>query len=78
MEGGIPPPCTTRPGNAAASNFISSPASCTWEAAPLPRHSRNSAGSATGDGQAGSLTTIAATTHVFPNAIFFPPCADPS
>ncbi|MGH3197380.1 MAG: hypothetical protein ACRDOH_21670 [Streptosporangiaceae bacterium] len=44
----------------------------------MPRHSRNSAGSATGDGQAGSLTTIAATTHVFPNAIFFPPCADPS
>lgn len=44
----------------------------------MPRQSRNSTGSATGDGHAGSLTTIAATTQTFPNAIFFPPCAAPS
>ena len=30
------------------------------------------------DGQHGSFTTIAATARVFPNAIFFPPCAAPS
>ena len=44
----------------------------------MPRHSRNSTGSATGEEHAGSLTTIAAITQAFPNAIFFPPCADPS
>jgi hypothetical protein len=44
----------------------------------LPRHSLNSTGSATGEEQNGSLTTIAAIAQVFPNAIFFPPCADPS
>jgi hypothetical protein len=33
---------------------------------------------ATGEGQNGSLTTIAAITQVFPNATFFPPWADPS
>jgi hypothetical protein len=33
---------------------------------PLPRHSRNSTGSATGEGQHGSSTTIAAMTQVFP------------
>jgi hypothetical protein len=27
---------------------------------------------------AGSRTTIAAITQVFPNVTFFPPCADPS
>ena len=43
-----------------------------------PRQSRNSTGSAAGEEQNGSLTTIAAITQVFPNAIFFPPCADPS
>jgi hypothetical protein len=31
-----------------------------------------------GEEQNGSRTTIAATTQVFPNAIFFPPCAAPS
>jgi hypothetical protein len=55
-----------------------SAASSGWEAVPLPRHSRNSAGSATGDGQHGSFTTIAAITHVLPNAIFLPPWAAPS
>ena len=55
-----------------------SAASSTWEAVPLPRHSRNSTGSAAGDGQHGSFTTSAAMTHVLPNAIFFPPCAPPS
>jgi hypothetical protein len=45
----------------------------------LPRHSRNSTGNAAGEEQNGSRTaTIAATTQVFPNAIFFPPCAAPS
>ena len=73
-----PVPWISRPGNALASSPISSAASSIWEAVPLPRHSRNSAGSATGEEQNGSLTTIAATTHVFPNATFFPPCADPS
>src|SRR6266581_6323767 len=73
-----PVPCSARPGNAPASSFIISAASSTWEAVPLPRHSRNSTGSATGEGQNGSRHTIAATTQVFPNAIFLPPCADPS
>jgi len=53
-------------------------ASSTWEGVPLPRHSRNSTGNATGEGQNGSRHTIAATTQVLPNATFFPPCADPS
>ena len=44
----------------------------------MPRQSRNSTGSATGEEHAGSRTTTAAITHVFPNAIFLPPCADPS
>ncbi|MGH3277964.1 MAG: hypothetical protein ACRDNW_02370 [Trebonia sp.] len=44
----------------------------------MPRHSRNSAGSATGEGQHASCTTTTAITQVFPNAVFFPPCADPS
>jgi len=53
-------------------------ASSTWEGVPLPRHSRNSTGNATGEGQNGSRHTIAATTQVLPNATFFPPWADPS
>ena len=73
-----PVPCSVRPGNAAARIFTISAARSTGEAVPLPRHSRNSTGSATGDGQNRSLTTIAATTQVFPKAIFFPPWADPS
>ncbi len=73
-----PTPWTTRPGNAATSLFSIWAASSTCEAVPLPRHSRNSTGNATGDEQNRSLTTIAQTTHVFPNEIFFPPCADPS
>ncbi len=73
-----PVPCTSRPGNAPASSFTISAASSTWDAVPLPRHSRNSTGSATGEGQNGTRHTIAAITHVFPKAIFFPPCADPS
>src|SRR5271166_4549591 len=73
-----PVPCTCRPGNFPASSSIISAASSTWEAVPLPRHSRNSTGSATGEEQNASLTTIAATTQAFPNAIFLPPCADPS
>jgi hypothetical protein len=32
----------------------------------------------TSEGQHASFTTIAATTQVFPNAVFFPPCAAPS
>ncbi len=73
-----PVPCTARPGNAATSSLSICPASSTWEAVPLPRHSRNSTGSATGEEQNGSLTTMAAITQTFPNATFFPPCADPS
>jgi hypothetical protein len=73
-----PVPCTGRPGNAPASSLTISAASSTGEAVPLPRHSRNSTGSATGDGQNRSRHTIAATTKVLPNAIFFPRCADPS
>ena len=68
-----PTPCTTRPGNAPAKIATISAASSTWLAVPLPRHSRNSTGSAAGEEQNGSLTTIAAITHVFPDAIFFPP-----
>src|SRR6266702_3876647 len=67
-----------RPGNAAVSVVSIRAASSAWEAVPLPRQSRNSTGSATGDEQNGSRTTIAAITHVFPNVILFPPCADPS
>src|SRR5487761_1809418 len=44
-----PTPWMTRPGSAAASSFIISAASCTWLAVPLPRHSRNRTGNATGD-----------------------------
>ena len=73
-----PVPRTTRPGNAPASSLTIWAASCGWEAVPLPRHSRNSTGSATGDGQNRSRTTSASTTHVLPKAIFFPPCAAPS
>ena len=73
-----PAPWITRPGNAAARVASIWAASSTWEAVPLPRQSRNSTGSATGEEHAGSRTTIAAITHVFPNAIFLPPCADPS
>ena len=73
-----PVPCTSRPGNASARSSSRLAASRTWEGVPLPRHSRNSTGSATGDGQHGSFTTRAAITQVFPNAIFFPPCAAPS
>ncbi len=73
-----PTPWSVRPGNAMASFPSISAARSTGEAVPLPRHSRNSTGSATGEEQNGSRTTIAATTHVFPNATFFPPCADPS
>jgi hypothetical protein len=73
-----PVPCTARPGNAAASFSSICPASSTGEAVPLPRHSRNSTGSAAGDEQNGSLSTTAATTQVLPNATFLPPCADPS
>ena len=65
-------------GNAPAKIFTISAASSTWLGVPLPRHSLNSTGSATGEEQNGSLTTIAAIAQVFPNAIFFPPCADPS
>jgi hypothetical protein len=53
-------------------------ASFTCEAVPLPRQNRNSTGSAAGEEQNGSRTTIAVITQVFPNAIFFPPCAGPS
>src|SRR5208283_1596294 len=60
VERGVP-----RPVNRAASS--------TWEAVPLPRQSRNSTGSATGEGQNRSRTTIAATTQVLPYAVFFPP-----
>src|SRR5260370_31536886 len=73
-----PVPCTARPGNAPASSFIICAANSTWEAVPLPRHSRNSTGKAAGEEQNGSFTTRAATTQVFPNATFLPPCADPS
>ena len=73
-----PTPWTWRPGKVPASRDSSCPASSTWLAVPLPRHSRNSTGSAAGEEQNGSLTTIAAITHVFPNEIFFPPCAAPS
>jgi hypothetical protein len=45
---------------------------------PFPFQSRHSTGSAAGEEQNGSLTTIAAITQVFPKAIFLPPCADPS
>jgi hypothetical protein len=68
-----PVPCTGRPGNAPTSSLTISAASSTWEAVSLPRHSRNSTGSAAGEEQNGSRTTIATITHVFPNAIFFPP-----
>ena len=78
MEGGIPCPVNLAAGNAPASFPSISAASSTWEAVPLPRHSRNSTGSATGEEQHDSRTTIAATTQVFPNATFLPPCADPS
>src|SRR5450756_1528600 len=73
-----PVPCTSRPGNAPARSFSICAASSTWLAVPFPAHSLNSTGSADGDGQNGSRTTSAATAHVFPNAIFFPPCAAPS
>jgi len=49
-----PVPCTARPGNAPASSVSICPASSTGEAVPLPRHSRNSTGSATGEEQNGS------------------------
>ena len=61
-----PTPWTARPGNAPARIFTISAASSTWEAVPLPRHSRNSTGSAAGEEQNGSLTTIAAITQVLP------------
>lgn len=77
MEGRVPGACTARPGNAPASCLTICAASCGWEAVPLPRHSRNSTGSATGDGHNRSRTTSAATTQVFPKAIF-PPWAAPS
>jgi hypothetical protein len=70
-----PVPCTSRSRNAFTRISSSCAASWTWDAVPLPRHST---GSATGEGQHGSSTTIAAMTQVFPNAIFFPPCAEPS
>jgi hypothetical protein len=73
-----PTPWMTRPGNAAVSVVSIWAASSTWEAVPLPRQSRNSTGSAAGEEHHGSLTTIAAITQVFPNAIFFRPWADPS
>jgi hypothetical protein len=61
-----PVPCTARPGNAPASSLTICAASCGWEEVPLPRHSRNSTGSAAGDGQNRSRTTSASTTHVLP------------
>src|SRR6266702_3667660 len=73
-----PAPRRIRPGNAAVSVVSIWAARFTCEAVPLPRQSRNSTGSATGEEHAGSLTTIAAITRVFPDAIFLPPCADPS
>jgi hypothetical protein len=78
VEGGIAGPVNLPAGNAAARIVSIWAASSTWLAVPFPRHSRNSTGKAVGDGQNGSLTTMAAITQVFPNAIFFPPCADPS
>ena len=78
MEGGVPGAVHLPLRDASASSSVSSAASWTWEAVPLPRHSRNSTGSATGEGQHGSRTTSAATTQVFPKATFFPPCAAPS
>ena len=73
-----PAPWMPRPGKAPVSKASSCPASSTWLGVPLPRQSRNSTGNAAGEEQNGSCTTIAAITHVFPDAIFFPPCADPS
>ncbi len=73
-----PAPWIIRPGNTAVSVVSIWAARFTCEAVPLPRQSRNSTGSATGEEHAGSLTTIAAITRVFPDAIFLPPCADPS
>jgi hypothetical protein len=61
-----PVPCTARPGNASATILTICAASPGWEAVPLPRHSRNSTGSATGEGQHGSFTTRAAITQVSP------------
>jgi hypothetical protein len=63
----------SRPGSAPASRASITPASSTWLAVPLPRQSRNKTSNAVGEEQNGNLITIAAITHVFPNAIFFPP-----
>ena len=49
-----PVPWTTRPGNACTSSLTIPAASSTGEAVPLPRHNRNSTGSATGEEQNGS------------------------
>jgi hypothetical protein len=78
MESGVAGAVHLPAGNASASSFTIWEASCGWEAVPLPRHSGNSTGSATGDGQNRSRTTSAATTQVLPKAIFFPPWAAPS
>ena len=51
-----PRPVNRPPGNAAARCFTISAASSTWAAVPLPRHSLNSTGSATGEEQNDSLT----------------------
>jgi hypothetical protein len=73
-----PTPWTGRPGNSAAIRAISSPASSTGLAVPLPAHSRNSTGRHTGEEQKGSLTAIPATTHRLPRPIFCLPWAAPS
>jgi hypothetical protein len=60
VEGGIPHPMDpptpwiTRSGNAPASTDSIRAASSTWLGVPLPRHSRNNTGNATGEEQNGS------------------------
>jgi len=58
--------------------MISSPASCTGDAVPLPAQSRNSTGRDTGWQQNGNSTTMLSTTHRLPRPSAFGSCAAPS
>src|SRR5262249_31431171 len=68
-----PTPCTWRSGNAAATRLSSSPAISTELAVPLPAHNRNNTGRHSGAVHNGRRTTIPATAHRLPRAIFLPP-----
>src|SRR6266568_4574972 len=78
VGGGFGPYSTALAGSRVVQVVPSAIRDSPWKAVPLPRHSRNSTGKAAGEEQNGSFTTRAATTQVFPNATFLPPCADPS